>query len=219
MRLFTSNFWNSATGSGLHCIWVCVQDGERKRFRDDTGKHGAFGALDNAANTRHNSARECKRGPSLLPTRSEQSSAVANAKHTERGTEREVLSEAHGRDGFGWGRDLSPLGDTGCKGLPERISDGRIQREAMGSSAGEATKRSSLTDGFWANAEWIPCRYGKYRPIEPGSSPLATGITNRVGKLRGYGNALTAPVAQGFIEAYLEVERGCREAILEDHCA
>jgi hypothetical protein len=29
MRLFTSNLWNSATGSGLHCVWVCVQDGER----------------------------------------------------------------------------------------------------------------------------------------------------------------------------------------------
>ena len=76
-----------------------------------------------------------------------------------------------------------------------------------------------LVNGAWANHRWIPCRDGKYRPIEPGSSPLATGITNRVGKLRGYGNALCAPVAQGFIEAYLEVERGCREDILEDHCA
>ena len=62
-----------------------------------------------------------------------------------------------------------------------------------------------LTNGFWREAEWILCRDDKYRPIEPGSSPLAAGITDRVGKLRGYGNALTAPVAQGFIEAYLEV--------------
>ena len=29
---------------------------------------------------------------------------------------------------------------------------------------------------------------------------------NRVGLLRGYGNSLVAPVAQAFIEAYLEVE-------------
>ncbi len=62
-----------------------------------------------------------------------------------------------------------------------------------------------FTNGFWREAEWILCRDDKYRPIEPGSSPLAAGITGRVGKLRGYGNALTAPVAQGFIEAYLEV--------------
>jgi DNA (cytosine-5)-methyltransferase 1 len=63
-----------------------------------------------------------------------------------------------------------------------------------------------LVNGFWREAEWIYCRDEKLRPIEPGSSPLATGITNRVGKLRGYGNALCAPVAQSFIEAYLETE-------------
>jgi DNA (cytosine-5)-methyltransferase 1 len=97
-------------------------------------------------------------------------------------------------------------------GLPERISNRRVQREALGASAGEAIERCGLTNGFWREAEWIPCRDGKYRPIEPGSPPLATGITNRVGKLRGYGNALTAPVAQGFIEAFLEAER---EAVSE----
>ena len=32
MRHFTSNLWNSATGSRLHCIWVCVQDGKRERL-------------------------------------------------------------------------------------------------------------------------------------------------------------------------------------------
>ena len=30
---------------------------------------------------------------------------------------------------------------------------------------------------------------------------------NRVGLLRGYGNSLVAPVAQGFIEAFLETEK------------
>jgi hypothetical protein len=56
--------------------------------------------------------------------------------------------------------------------------------------------------------------YNEHDPFaEPGSSPLATGITNRVGKLRGYGNALTAPVAQGFIEAYIEAEKALEEAL------
>ena len=70
-----------------------------------------------------------------------------------------------------------------------------------------------LVNGFWREAEWIYCRDEKYRPIEPGSSPLATGVANRVGKLRGYGNALTAPVAQGFIEAYLETEKALEGAL------
>jgi len=30
-------------------------------------------------------------------------------------------------------------------------------------------------------------------------------IAGRVGRLRGYGNALCAPAAQAFIEAYLEI--------------
>jgi hypothetical protein len=35
--------------------------------------------------------------------------------------------------------------------------------------------------------------------------PLTTKGKNRVGRLRGYGNALCAPVAEGFIRAYMEV--------------
>lgn len=37
-----------------------------------------------------------------------------------------------------------------------------------------------------------------------GTFPLAHGAPARVGRLRGYGNAIVAPVAQAFIEAYLE---------------
>jgi DNA (cytosine-5)-methyltransferase 1 len=97
------------------------------------------------------------------------------------------------------------LANNNNTGLPERIGDGRLQCEAVGSSEREATVGCGYTNGFWRDAEWIYCRDQKFRPIEPKSSPLATGITNRVGKLRGYGNAITVQVAQGFIESYLEV--------------
>lgn len=59
--------------------------------------------------------------------------------------------------------------------------------------------------GFWKNWEWIPFRDSKRRPIEPGSFPLVDGVPNRMGRLRGYGNALCVPSAQKFIEAYLEI--------------
>ena len=62
---------------------------------------------------------------------------------------------------------------------------------------------AGFTNGFWRDAVWLPCRDGKARPVEPEIFPLASGIANRVGLLRGAGNALTAPVAQAFIEAYL----------------
>lgn len=65
--------------------------------------------------------------------------------------------------------------------------------------------RFGATNGFWSNAEWIPCRDGKARPVEPGTFPLAYGATARVGRLRGYGNALVAPQAIAFIKAYMSL--------------
>lgn len=65
--------------------------------------------------------------------------------------------------------------------------------------------QSRPTNGFWGAADWLLCRDGKWRPVESGTFPLAHGSPARVGRLRGYGNAIVAPQAQGFIEAYLEV--------------
>jgi len=58
----------------------------------------------------------------------------------------------------------------------------------------------------WDRIEWIPCRDGKYRPTQPGLQPLAHGISGRVGRLRGYGNAIVPHVAAAFIDAYLTRE-------------
>ncbi|WGG61927.1 DNA cytosine methyltransferase [Brucella intermedia] len=67
-------------------------------------------------------------------------------------------------------------------------------------------ERPRPTNGHWRDADWLFCRDGKWRPVEPGTFPLAHGTAARVGRLRGYGNAIVAPAAQAFIEAYLEVE-------------
>jgi DNA (cytosine-5)-methyltransferase 1 len=65
--------------------------------------------------------------------------------------------------------------------------------------------------GFWGNAEWIKCRpelpkypEGRWRPVEPGTFPLAYGATTRLGRLRAYGDAINAQVAKAFIEAVME---------------
>jgi len=62
---------------------------------------------------------------------------------------------------------------------------------------------SGPTNGHWRDADWLFCRDGKWRPVEPGTSPLAHGSAARVGRLRGYGNAIVAQAAQAFIESVM----------------
>ena len=56
---------------------------------------------------------------------------------------------------------------------------------------------------FW-DGEYIPCADGKARRIEPGIFPLADGVSNRVGTLRGAGNAIVPQVAGEFVKAFME---------------
>lgn len=62
----------------------------------------------------------------------------------------------------------------------------------------------STTGDIWSEPDWIYCRDGKYRPIEPGTLPLADGVSKRVVKIRGYGNAIVPPLAAEFIKAGME---------------
>ena len=81
----------------------------------------------------------------------------------------------------------------------------RITARGLGGeySDGRATMRPSATNGHWRDADWLFCRDGKWRPVEPGTSPLAHGSAARVGRLRGYGNAIVAQAAQAFIESVM----------------
>lgn len=56
----------------------------------------------------------------------------------------------------------------------------------------------------WQEPEWIWCRDGRWRSVEPGLRPLAHGVSNRMGRLRAYGNAIVPQVAASFIEAFEE---------------
>lgn len=69
---------------------------------------------------------------------------------------------------------------------------------------------SVATAGYaspWSDLVWLPCRDGKARPTEPGLQPLAHGVSARVGRLRGYGNAIVPQVATEVIRAYMETTR------------
>lgn len=51
--------------------------------------------------------------------------------------------------------------------------------------------------------EWVECPDGKFRPVKSGIRLLANGFPNRVGALRGFGNAIVPAVAAQFIKAIM----------------
>jgi len=76
--------------------------------------------------------------------------------------------------------------------------DSGKRTEGMGSS------QSSRDSRFWSDAIWLTGADGKSRRSKPGLPLLAHGVSNRVGRLRAYGNAIVPQVAAEVIKAFME---------------
>ena len=104
--------------------------------------------------------------------------------------------------------DTERKGSQGHAGNVERGDEPGRDDAQSGRSASET---GLPVNGFWRDAEWIPCRpeprypEGSWRPVESGSFPLAHGAPARVGRLRAYGNGLCLAQASEFIAAYMGV--------------
>ena len=112
---------------------------------------------------------------------------------------------------LGWdGAREQPAGTASLDGLMA-LSDGRLSSDYDLQRSGRYLQReTNETSSFWSPCDWLPCRDHVARPVEPGTFPLAHGVPVRVGRLRGYGNAIVPQVAHVFIETYLEDLRGDR---------
>lgn len=118
----------------------------------------------------------------------------------------------------------SGMGDTdGSEFASRQLQRGGNKKRPEQSSQSMLPRGANTHNGFWSDADWLGCRDGKFRSVEPGTFPLANGIPARVGRLRdedlqshpqknrvmrlrGYGNAIVPQVAAEFVKAFMEVK-------------
>ncbi len=114
-----------------------------------------------------------------------------------------------GRSGLAGSREDGGMEHTPRDGRqqrrPEPIGRGVEPRCGDGGLGDTASEQARLPRQPWGQSDTVPCSDGNTRRIEPGTFPLAHGVSNRVGKLRAYGNAIVPQVAAQFISAYLMV--------------
>lgn len=144
----------------------------------------------------------------------------------------------HIRQRLYWGADLDVLADCKEQRLPRFDGESRarssfeFERSGLAellerhgghgdrasgrsiayrsTSAPSAASRARPTNGPWRDADWLHCRDGKWRPVEPGTFPLAHGAASRVGRLRAYGNGVVAAQVEEWVRAYLDEEAAPR---------
>ena len=122
------------------------------------------------------------------------------------------------------------LGDTSDDRPQRWISGGTDpERKVVNGSVGRDSPADHRVpnSGFWDGADWLGCKDGKFRPVEPGTFPLVDGTAFRVdsgstfaGKSRakmiaGAGNAIVAPQATAFIKTTMEVSQSFKKELIQ----
>ena len=109
------------------------------------------------------------------------------------------------------GIDNSTMGNTErgrrIQGASERRSgQGREQGEQAGCEVRQDVGDRGALHGGFNHTGLVYCKDGKYRPAptEPALFPLAHGIPNRMGLLRGAGNAIVPQAAAQVIRAFMD---------------
>lgn len=142
---------------------------------------------------------------------SERDSQLEYAGGDERGERRASQETGDGAVEPAGSSSVSDLGDVEQSGLAQQHGWRGVLPEAGEPGAWEAIIRAgaSACRGFWSGADWVWCNDPegpRWRPVKSFSFPLASRPPARLVRLRGYGNAIVAPVAIEFIRAYIKIK-------------
>ena len=114
----------------------------------------------------------------------------------------------------GCGCAISRLADANHEQRPLTLSarsyadiSRKWNKDSEAASGCSCVMRPGPVNGFWRDADWLHGRDGWWRPVRPGSFPLADGVPARVGRMRTYGNAINIEAAAAFIKAYMAAEQ------------
>lgn len=192
---------------------TCQQSGERdtgKILTTQTGQHGAGIAINGSINLGYSNGRDVdglahhhqgREGWAGMPECGDQ--FVARARSLDGGMADSDRENQSGRGILG----SRQSDDASLRAARERSSGLR-----KASTMGRAIRNPGEIDERWLAVDWLLCRNPSgepsWRPVEPGSFPLAHGIAARMGKLRAYGNGLDLETATKFCEVVTEICTG-----------
>ena len=137
---------------------------------------------------------------------------AADAEHAERWAQRGPVKDE--RNGAHAGRaqahGVPRACGSVCGGMgdangvqPEQLTrNGARPNETEGGRPRGEPSRPGASSA-WSEYVWVPCADRKARRVESSIQPLAYGVSNRVGRLRAYGNAICPEVAAEFIGAVM----------------
>ncbi len=204
--------------AGLEGLW---RDGRYwcepgRQYTNQDGSVGQAGALVQLANT--DGVRQARIGGSGQKGIAEHSavSVMANTECFERKRGIPEFGLDSGTEECRPSAKLAGHGVFGALDAPGRSVHVR-------GSGIERNSHSGPFNGFWSDVDWLCCRDGRWRPVRPGAFPLVNGSAgnlgrmradqeaiaalqrkdqgSRIGRLKGYGNAINAIAAAEFIKA------------------
>jgi DNA (cytosine-5)-methyltransferase 1 len=178
--------------------WMADACGEAESGRRIFKPGESSGALEGRLAERECAGERAARQGSVGGGLADSDGRNASAEGLQRSGEQRQQPQDGGAGGMGNAGGSGARGDAGTasraqeSGRGTRIEHGIVSGHEPVASIHDG--RPGPLNGLWRDADWLCCTDGKWRPVAPGTFPLAPAgsVRNRVGTLRGAGTRSTS---------------------------